>query len=822
MNHPLPAGRCFRKAFVCLLMLVLLPVRCIPAKTNRTESARWGMNKATPVWVEGREKEMNLTLGFRGVFVAKQQLRTTLRITASTVYRIFVNGEFVGSGPARAGHGFYRVDQYNISKQVKEGENIVAIEVAGYNINTYYTLDQPSFLQMEVEYDGEVVLFTGNNGHFEATEIKEKLKKVERYSFQRPFSEYYRLNEGYDRWRHDRSIKLAGVSLSVMPKVHLLPRGVVHPAYALLRPVKIYSEGTLAKEIPDEYYKDRSLVQIGEKFKGYPESELEVMPSQRIQELKTVLNEPLNTHYHSSSALDLKMNEFFILDFDTNLTGFIGATIECREPTTFWFHFDEVLTNGDVLSKNRMRSINNQVVYELQPGKYRVESFEPYTFKFLKIMVTEGACTVRDVYLREFSAPGHPSAIFSSSNEKLNQIYAAAKQTYRQNALDIFMDCPSRERAGWLCDSYYMAIMEKEFTGRSKVAYNFYENYVLPENFEFLPEGMLPMCYPADHNDGVFIPNWALWFIVQIDDYAQRGGDMQLVAKLENRITNLLKYFEQFENEDGLLEKLKGWIFVEWSKANSLVQDVNYPTNMLYSAALQSAARLYSNEVWQRKSVLIRDQIQKQSFNGEFFVDHAVRKNGVLSAIDQMTEVCQYYAFFFNVATPESHPALWKKLTDEFGPSRNVDVTYPDVAIANAFIGNYLRMDILSRYGLQSQLISEIEDYFFYMAERTGTLWENTHSQASCNHGFASYIGHVLYRDVLGVSKIDYLNKRVVLRFSDIDLQYCSGTIPVEDEVIRLEWRNGEEQITYRCEAPEGFDVTIENLSGKQLIPMNE
>ena len=480
--------------------------------------------------------------------------------------------------------------------------------------------------------------------------------------------------------------------------------------------------------------------------------------------MQTVTRERLNTPFSGSSPFVVGESEFSILDFGINQTGFIGAVVRCSEPTELWFHFDEMLTDDDVISKRRMSDVNNQVVYELQPGEYHIESFEPYTLKFLKIMVTKGACQVADIYLREFASPENPNATFTSSNEKLNRIYDAAKQTYRQNALDIFMDCPSRERAGWLCDSYFTAIMEKEFTGASKVAYNFYQNYALPEKFEFLPEGMLPMCYPADHYNGDFIPNWTLWFIIQIDDYAQRGGDPKLVADLQERISDLLKYFERFENEDGLLEKLESWIFVEWSKANSLVQDVNYPTNMLYSSALESAARLYGREEWKRKSEHLRDQILKQSFNGEFFIDNAVRENGKLKVTDQITEVCQYYAFFFNVATPESHPALWKKLTEEFGPNRDTETTYPHVAIANAFIGNYLRVDILSRYGLQEQLISEIEEYFFYMAERTGTLWENVHSQASCNHGFASYIAHVLYRDVLGISNIDYLDNKVTIR----------------------------------------------------------
>jgi hypothetical protein len=45
------------------------------------------MNKALPVWAESREKEMNLTLGFRGVFHSDPQSETILRVAASTVYR---------------------------------------------------------------------------------------------------------------------------------------------------------------------------------------------------------------------------------------------------------------------------------------------------------------------------------------------------------------------------------------------------------------------------------------------------------------------------------------------------------------------------------------------------------------------------------------------------------------------------------------------------------------------------------------------------------------------------------------------------------------
>jgi alpha-L-rhamnosidase len=170
------------------------------------------------------------------------------------------------------------------------------------------------------------------------------------------------------------------------------------------------------------------------------------------------------------------------------------------------------------------------------------------------------------------------------------------------------------------------------------------------------------------------------------------------------------------------------------------------------------------------------------------------------------------------MATPETHPELWKKLTTEFGPTRNDAVTYPKVFRANAFIGNYLRLDILSRYGRQSQLLKEIQDYFYNMARLTGTLWENMESHASCNHGFASYIAHVLYRDVLGISQIDYVGKEITIRFTDVDLNECSGVIPVEDDAVELKWKRSDKQIRYSVKIPRGYTVKVENLSSSELV----
>ena len=107
--------------------------------------------------------------------------------------------------------------------------------------------------------------------------------------------------------------------------------------------------------------------------------------------------------------------------------------------------------------------------------------------------------------------------------------------------------------------------------------------------------------------------------------------------------------------------------------------------------------------------------------------------------------------------------------------------------------------------------------YLLYMAERTGTLWENVGAYASCNHGFASHIVHTLYRDILGLRRVDPIAKRIAIRIQDLKLASCEGTMPTRDGPVTLAWSVHGKELQYRLSHPAGYQVTIENLSGKPL-----
>ena len=522
--------------------------------------------------------------------------------------------------------------------------------------------------------------------------------------------------------------------LAVQTQKNIIERTVPYPKFERInaKPIKM---GRVEKFMPDEYKYDRYVLQVGFKegqTTGWKADELDCLLEKDWQELKFSADDK------AVPCDEIKDLHYNIYEFPHNATGIVNLKIKCEKPLTLYIAFDEILT-GEYVNPKRTRSCDI-VRYQLEAGVHTLKTFEVYTMKYLQVIALGGDCSVQEVSLVEYKHPQINVPEFG--DKKLQLIAKAAVETYLQNAVDLFTDCPSRERAGWLCDSFFLARTEYALTGKNTVEEAFLENFLHEENYGKLPEGMVPMCYPADHPTAWFIPNWAMWLIIELADYKKRGGKVSLIDRYKDKLYGILRYFEKFENTDSLLENLQSWVFVEWSRANDsdMVQGVNYPTNMLYYAAMKAVAELYDDLALKTKAEKIKLKINEQSFDGKFFMDRAFRTPDGIFAIPESTEVCQYYAFFCDIATPETHPELFETLINQFGPNRDMMRIYPEVHKAAPFIGNYLRLEILKNYGYDSVVLENIKDYFYYMALRTGTLWEKAETTSSCNHGFASCV----------------------------------------------------------------------------------
>ncbi|MBQ4109450.1 MAG: hypothetical protein IJC74_01065 [Clostridia bacterium] len=688
--------------------------------------------EAVPVWKKGCEKEKNLTLIFRNIL--KKSDNCLISLSCSSLYQIFINGNFIATGPARAAHGYYKVDTIDISRYLTNNTNIITIYVAGYNVKSFYHLNQPAFLCAEIICSGKVVAATGKSG-FEATKYTERIQKVQRYSYQRPFCEVYKADENFGGININPGFSFQKTELANTGKKNFIPRDVYYSEYnkRFAKSIIMEGEATFFNEVLRRY-DDRALTYEAEDFL-FDRNELEVEST--LNAGKINFSNIKQTEQTADNVL-IRNNTFKVFDMGINTTGIIDFEISVNSDTEVYFTFDEILKDGFV-DYTRMECCN-VIIWHLKKGKYHITSFEPYTLRYLCASVFGSEAEISDLNI---ISVGFPDSLctFSSGSEKLDLIYNSALETFRQNVSDIYMDCPSRERAGWLCDSFFTARTEYELTGKSVVEKAFLNNFIIPDSFPGVPDGMLPMCYPSDAIGKHHIPNWAMWFVLELEEYLERTADREFIEKAKEKVYGILNFLKIYENEDKLLEKLDGWIFVEWSQANKLVQDINFPTNMLYARFKKAIGNLYNDEKLLEESNELQRKIRELSYFNGFFHDRAlINENKKAKVTDEITETCQYYAFFMETATKDTFPELWNTLICDFGPHRRENNKWENIYFSNAFIGNYLRLDLLAKYRYHQQLLCEIEGYFYNMAKTTGTLWEHDNTFASCNHAFTSHI----------------------------------------------------------------------------------
>ncbi len=682
------------------------------------------------IWAKGLLDARNITLTFQYTLTPAEG--TKLSLAASNLYRLFVGGKLIGYGPARAAHGYSRLDEYDLSSWAGQSVTL-AIDVHSANVNSFYVVEEHPFFAAEITENGAVIASAAD---FTAYRMTERVQKVRRFSFQRTFTEIYHLTSDPAVFYAGETGNRVPVETEDVAMNKLLPRYVHYPKLNVWPTETFVEYGSVGINPDAAPWRDRAYRVDNKEFKGFFPEELEEDSGEEASK------------FTYAAAADGKADAigpmmYQICDFGRTVTGFFTFRVKALTDTTLYILFDEIMTD-----KGTYREISpfrntccNVLKYTFTAGEYTCISMEANATRFANVVITDGTAELADFGMVLYENPDAADYRYDYKDAELNKIVAAAVNTFAQNAVDVLTDCPSRERAGWLCDSYFSSRAEALFTGNNLVEKSFLENYAMAHQSPFLPEKMLPMCYPSDHNDHVYIPNWTMWYILELNNYVKRTGDTDMRDASREKVYGLVDFFSRFYNEFGLLENLESWVFIEWSKCNDgdYICGVNYPSNMIWAAALAAAAELYGDPALAEKSAQMKEMIRTLAWNGTFFEDNGIRDSeGNLAKTGHTTETCQYYAFYFGTASREDYPELFELMLTKFGPRRDAKTVYPEVYPSNAIVGNYLRLELLTDFGYHDQVLTECRDFFSNMADMTGTLWEHSNVSCSLNHGFAS------------------------------------------------------------------------------------
>ena len=729
------------------------------------------------VWAEGQKNQMNRAFAFV-LDLGKKQMGE-ICLSAASCYKVIADGKLMGFGPNRTAHGYARAAVYPFNAQY------ITVEVQSHFVPNFCWVKREPFFACVLKTESGKEYFAED---FNCFALSDRVQKVRRYSFQRGFCETY-INE------KDRTALYFCKPQNAFPRVktekaelpHLLPSETLNPALSEIFAEKVIDSGYCKTSPEIAVYVDRTETLIGTVIEGFKRSEWQDFSTDEISRI---------TYLSGAKSGDYA---YETLDFSRIVTGIVEAEIIAGNAGEVFFAFDEILSDEKLKTIKPFRGDTANVFKWTvkKAGVYNLSAFEPYAFRYANVITSAGVKA--NVKVRAYENPEAGKMLFECDDKKIEQIMEAARHTFAHNAVDLLTDCPSRERAGWLSDSFFSSVAERVFTGDNKVERAFLQNYILADKSGH-PKGMIPRCYPADYyeEDG-FIPNWSLWYILEIYKYFTQYGYDETVEKSRANVEGILNYFVDFENEFGVLEDLKGWIFVEWSAANNSdhINGINVPSNACYYASLLAAAKVYGIKGLKEKAEKVKDYLLKNAYVDGFFVDNLIRnEKGDIIPTENYTETCQYYMFFFKCADKYTHKELFDKMLNEYGKSdSSVSGGNPvkkQLTPSNMIYGVYMRLELLMREQKRVELLNECVRYFYDMTQKTGTLWENNTASASCDHGFASYVSRfiiyalfgfdVLYPEKGGAKNGIKLNSEAVLPFKQktVNLSILNNIVTVK------------------------------------------
>lgn len=729
------------------------------------------------VWAEGQKNQMNRAFAFV-LDLGKKQMGE-ICLSAASCYKVIADGKLMGFGPNRTAHGYARAAVYPFNAQY------ITVEVQSHFVPNFCWVKREPFFACVLKTESGKEYFAED---FNCFALSDRVQKVRRYSFQRGFCETY-INE------KDRTALYFCKPQNAFPRVktekaelpHLLPSETLNPALSEIFAEKVIDSGYCKTSPEIAVYVDRTETLIGTVIEGFKRGEWQDFSTDEISRI---------TYLSGAKSGDYA---YETLDFSRIVTGIVEVEIIAGNAGEVFFAFDEILSDEKLKTIKPFRGDTANVFKWTvkKAGVYNLSAFEPYAFRYANVITSAGVKA--NVKVRAYENPEAGKMLFECDDKKVERIMEAARHTFAHNAVDLLTDCPSRERAGWLSDSFFSSVAERVFTGDNKVERAFLQNYILADKSGH-PKGMIPRCYPADYyeEDG-FIPNWSLWYILEIYKYFTQYGYDETVEKSRANVEGILNYFVDFENEFGVLEDLKGWIFVEWSAANNSdhINGINVPSNACYYASLLAAAKVYGIKGLKEKAEKVKDYLLKNAYVDGFFVDNLIRnEKGDIIPTENYTETCQYYMFFFKCADKHTHKELFDKMLNEYGKSDSSasggNPVKKQLTPSNMIYGVYMRLELLMREQKRVELLNECVRYFYDMTQKTGTLWENNTASASCDHGFASYVSRfiiyalfgfdVLYPEKGGAKNGIKLNSEAVLPFKQktVNLSVLNNIVTVK------------------------------------------
>jgi hypothetical protein len=796
-----------------------------------------GTWKGSFIWDQKDTLPYNHHLMFRKTFTVKSPpLSARIHITVSDKYRLFINGHYVGRGPARnAGPFWTSYDTHDITAWVAEGSNTIAVHGYYYGCPTVWSSDMPPGLWAEVEVlnaDGSRETIV-SDATWRVHKLAGYVEEVQRINgwlgpievYRAPpqgdsESDYVQPSFADDSWSKavviakPEAVGWGGVTpfSRPMPWLYLEPRDVpplvereVLPARIVRRAEAWAADQPAADEL--DVWKQMTQEQL---------SELGQVTMEKTESLLTAGGDPVVVRTKDNRSAVL------ILDFGRPVFGFPHLDVEAPPDAVLDITYGNALVNGRVEIDKASKFGDRRIC---RAGRQVWQTFDGRQFRYLQLVIRKAdrePVKLHKVAVVSHEYPVHRRDRFECSDKTLTDLWKAGENTIFLHLEDTLVCDATRERAQYpimttletavyaLYPIYGDAAMASKMyraTARMQLADGHFP--VMSGSGGTTATGLPKSRVPYGRISLSGYPNASFGYVFGLYTHYLETGDVELVERLYPSVLKLAGFFEMHADHRGLLENLPQVNWMDWTGHE--LRGINFWNNASWARMLELVVELgkvvgmdYRREHWLTLSRNIKQFLRDNHWNEQqgLFTDSVMdaRQSPVYS------ELSNAGALLFGVADQQQTGAIVKNLRER----------RPHVVKASPLTFYYLT---------ESLIAAGASDFAWeYLSSRFAPVmggsdfptipegWaEQKNTGASKSHIHSSGCGLVmsLSRHALGVypAKPGFEECRIAPQPGH--LTWVRGVYPSPKGDIKVDWQRSGGDFTLKVDLPANLKTVL-------------
>ena len=448
------------------------------------------------------------------------------------------------------------------------------------------------------------------------------------------------------------------------------------------------------------------------------------------------------------------------------------------------------------------------------------EEYEPYwfrTFRYIRLQIKTGGQSLRFLkfYYRTTGYPLDVKTNFQLLNQEYQAIWDISVRTLKRCMHETYMDCPFYEQYQYAMDTRSEILYTYNISADDRLARQAMEAFRRSQR----PDGMIAANAPSV-KAGV-IPGFSIYYILMVYDHMMYFGDRRLVEWHFPAIERVLAFFENHLNDQGLVGKVGGrlfveryWSFIDWSPAwtdySGMPQASEQGTgavtmeSLLYLYGLLKSAELaeYIGRKEQAESYRSHAAHLKEAIK-VFCADYSHRKTGEEILLLQDGPGVPLYSVHcqtFAVLTGLMDEKQGRKVLElAIG---NSDFAQPSVAFM------FYVFRALEQCGRYDKTDALWEAWREMLREHLSTCVENETDRRSDCHAWGALMCYEIPSAILGVTPAAPGFAKVRITPQPCKLKEAKGDVITPKGTVHVEWTK-EVDGTYKVEysVPDGMEV---------------